>query len=146
MQLYCIFMPVAPLCFWDRRYASLLFGLTPLPLTWAELNLAAAFWAQLKKKIFFWARGMLGSLHKSKDSTSSIGRKNVLSSEAFPELAGSKIQGRYRRCTESENTAAKSHMLIRMPEGWQNLGSNFSSTHLHSTFLGNQQGDVGSDY
>lgn len=97
-------------------------------------------------KAFFWARRRLGSLHKYKDSTSGIGRKNVLSSEAFPELIGSKTRGQYRRCTVSQKTAAKSHMLIRMPEGWQNSGDNFSSTDLCWTFPGNQMGDVGSDY
>lgn len=71
---------------------------------------------------------------------------SVLSSEAFLELAGSKTRGQYCRCIMSQKTAAKPHMLIRTPEGWQNSGSNFSSTDLHSTFLGNQEGDVGSDY
>lgn len=71
---------------------------------------------------------------------------SVLSSEAFSEPAGSKTRGQYCRCIMSQKTAAKSHMLIRMPGGWQNSGNNFSSTDLYSTFLGNQQGDVGSDY
>ena len=105
--------------------------------------------SELSKAFFFfsfWARKRLGSLHKSRYSTSSIGRKRVPSSEVFPQLTGSKMPGPYRRCRASQQTTAKITRADEKACGLAEFGSNFSSTHLHSPFLGNQQGDVGCDY
>lgn len=94
----------------------------------------------------FWASRTLRNLPKSKDSTSGIGRKIVLSSGGPLSLRDPNHKGNTaHRCAASQKTAAEAHVLIRMPGGWQHSHSNFSFIDHHSTFLRNQQGDAGSD-
>lgn len=66
MQLHDIFMPVAPGCFWGRRYACLSSGLAPSPLTCAEHNLAALSWAPTKHVFFLSQKepGDSASIHR----------------------------------------------------------------------------------
>lgn len=142
---------IAYLCLWLQS-ASETGDMLVYCLDWLHCHspVLSLIWqppSELSKAFFFFEPGRgWGVCINPKMPHQALAGRVYQAPRSFHSLQDQKCQGHITGAQHYNRPPPKSHMLMRKPEGWQSLGSNFSSTHLRSPFLGNQQGDVGCDY